>query len=108
MSDAPAPTGEKEYWHDKSLGTARAAASSPRPGPDRQSADTRASPVVTPSPVKTYPNLRHPIAAFVKLVVSFRLPMVRLTLPPWEGSSLQHSFGNKPLVDHKGRGRSRS
>ena len=35
-----------------------------------------------------------------KLVVSLRLPMVRLTFQACEGVSLRHSFGNKPLVKH--------
>jgi hypothetical protein len=39
-----------------------------------------------------------------RLEVSLRLPMVRLTLRPWEASSLRHGFGNKPLVEHKGQG----
>jgi len=37
-----------------------------------------------------------------KLVVSLRLPMVRLTFQACEGAFLQHSFGNKPLVKHDG------
>jgi hypothetical protein len=39
-----------------------------------------------------------------KLAVSFRLPMVFLTFRPWEGPSLQHDFGNKPLVELDGTG----
>ena len=37
-----------------------------------------------------------------KLVVSLRLPMVRLTFQACEGAFLQHGFGNKPLVKHDG------
>jgi hypothetical protein len=39
-----------------------------------------------------------------KLAVAFRLPMVSLKFRPWEGPSLQHDFGNKPLVELDGTG----
>lgn len=66
MSDETVPTGEKEYWHDKRLESSRAAASSALPGFVGQSA---VSPVATPPPVRTYRNLRHPIASFVTVVL---------------------------------------
>lgn len=75
MSDEPVPTGEKEYWHDKRLESSRAAASSGLPGPVGQSA---VSPVVTPPPVRTYRNLRHPIASFVLVVLAVILAGVGL------------------------------
>jgi len=68
MSDETVPTGEKEYWHDKRLGSNRAATSA-RQGPEPQSAASPAGPVVTPPPVRTYRNLRHPIASFVLVVL---------------------------------------
>ena len=59
----PTPTGEKEYWHDKRLGTARAAASAPRPGLTAKNRQTAGQPGSHAFTVRTYPNLRHPIAA---------------------------------------------
>jgi len=75
MSGETVPTGEKEYWHDKRLESSRAATSSALPGPVGQSA---VSPVVTPPPVRTYRNLRHPIASFVLVVLAVILVGVGL------------------------------
>ncbi len=77
MSDESVPTGEKEYWHDKRLGTSRAAASA-REGSDPQSAARPASAVVTPLPVRTARNLRHPIVSFVTAVLAVILVGVSL------------------------------
>lgn len=43
-------------------------------------------------PANFEPNLK-------KLTVTLRLPMVSLKLRRWNGPSLQHGFGNKPLVE---------
>jgi hypothetical protein len=77
MSGDLVPTGEKEYWHDKRLASNRAAASA-RQGPDPQSADSPVSPVVSPPKVRTYRNLRHPIASFVLVVLAVILVGVGL------------------------------
>lgn len=69
MSDEPVPKEGKEYWHDKRLGSNRVT-SSARQGPDPQSADSPVSPVVSPPRVRTYRNLRHPIASFVLAVLA--------------------------------------
>jgi hypothetical protein len=67
------PGGEKQYWHDRRLDASRAAAPSTgqmaeRP---RQTWDRSAvAAVVTPLPPGTIPNLRHPIAAFVLVVLA--------------------------------------
>jgi hypothetical protein len=78
MTDESVPTGEKEYWHDKRLGTARSGGPSAPRGPDRQAADSPTRPVVTPSPVRTYRNLHHPIASFVLVVLAVILVGVGL------------------------------
>ena len=78
MSDEPVPAGEKEYWHDKRLGSGRSGGPSAPRGPDRQAADSPARPVVTPLPVTTYRNLRHPIASFVLVVLAVSLVGVGL------------------------------
>ena len=78
MSDEPVPTGGKEYWHDKRLGTNRAIASSTRPGPDPQSADSPASQVVGLPLAKMYRNLRHPVASFVLAILAVILAVVGL------------------------------
>jgi hypothetical protein len=39
-----------------------------------------------------------------KLAIKVRLPMVSLTFTPWTESRLEHGFGNKPLVNHRGEG----
>jgi len=77
MTDESVPTGEKEYWHDKRLGSDRAAASA-RHGPDPQSANSPVSPVVSPPKMRTYRNLRHPIASFVLVVLAIVLVGVGL------------------------------
>ena len=78
MSDGFQPSTEKEYWHDKRLGTARAGGPSAPRGPDRPAADSPARPVVTSPPVTTYRNLRHPIASFVLVVLAVILAGVGL------------------------------
>jgi hypothetical protein len=65
MSDELTPIGEKEYWHDKRPGSSRAAASLPRRTSDRPAVAATGLQVVTPTPVRTIRDLRHPIAVFV-------------------------------------------
>jgi len=78
MSGGFRPSTEKEYWHDKRLRTARSGRPSAPRGPDRQAADSPARPVVTVPPETTYPNLRHPIASFVFVVLAVILVGVGL------------------------------
>ena len=58
--------------------TARSGRPSAPRGPDRQAADSPARPVVTVPPETTYPNLRHPIASFVFVVLAVILVGVGL------------------------------
>ena len=78
MSDGFQPSTEKEYWHDNRLGTARSGGPSAPRGPDRQTADSQARPVVTPPSETTYRDLRHPIASFVLVVLTVILVGVGL------------------------------
>ncbi len=67
------PSGEKQYWHDRRLDASRTVG--PSTGqmadqPHRQGNLTAVHPVVTPVPLRTIPNLRHPIAAFVLVILA--------------------------------------
>src|ERR1019366_882539 len=78
MGDEPAPTGQKEYWHDKRPVPARTASSPGSGAIPQQSADRSANPLVTPAQPRAYRNLRHPIASFVIVVISIILVSVGL------------------------------
>ena len=78
MGDGFQPGTEKEYWHDKRLGAAQSGGPSAPSGPDRSATDSPARPVVTPPPVRTYRNLRHPFASFVLVVLAVILVGVGL------------------------------
>jgi hypothetical protein len=71
MGDEPAPTGQKEYWHDHRLLPAPTASS-----PAEQATQRPANPLVTPSQPRSYRNLRHPIASFVIVVIAIILVSV--------------------------------
>jgi hypothetical protein len=86
MSDGSQPSTEKEYWHDKRLGTARSAGPSVHRGPERQAADSPARPVVTPPPERTYRNLHRPIASFVLVVLAVILVGVGLLAVTGDGA----------------------
>src|ERR1017187_7174775 len=73
MGDEPAPTGQKEYWHDHRLLPAPTASS-----PAEQATQRPANPLVTPAQPRAYRNLRHPIASFVIVVISIILVSVGL------------------------------
>ena len=78
MSDGFQPSTEKEYWQDKRLGTGRAGGPSAPREANRPAADSPARPVVTLPRVRTYRNLRHPIASFVLVVLAVILVGVGL------------------------------
>jgi hypothetical protein len=78
MGDGCQPSTEKEYWHDKRVGAARSGGSSAPRGPVREAVDSPARPVVTPPRIRTYRNLRHPIASFVLVVLAVILVGVGL------------------------------
>jgi hypothetical protein len=68
-----ASSGEKQYWHDRRLEASRAVASSTGQMADqvrRQGNQPAAGPVVTPLPLRTISKLRHPVAAFVLVIVA--------------------------------------
>ena len=71
MGDEPAPTGQKDYWHDNHLVPAPTASS-----PAEQSTEHPANPLVTPAQPRAYRNLRHPIASFVIVVIAIILVSV--------------------------------
>ena len=73
MGDEPAPTGQKEYWHDKRLAPAPTVSS-----PAEQSTGHPANPLVTPAQPRAYRNPRHPIASFVIVVIAIILASVGL------------------------------
>ena len=69
----PARNGGKQYWHDRRLDASRTAAPSIRQmadQPHRLGNMPAVRPVVTPLPLRTIPNLRHPIAAFVLVILA--------------------------------------
>ncbi|MGD1012737.1 MAG: hypothetical protein ABR925_09460 [Acidimicrobiales bacterium] len=78
MSDVVGPPGEKEYWHDKRLGSGRTRASPALPAPGRQLGDSSSQPVITRGPMRTFRDLRHPLASFLLLVLALILVGVGL------------------------------
>ena len=78
MGDEPAPTGQKEYWHDKRPVPTRTASSPGSGAIPQQSADRSANSPGTPSQRRTYRNLGHPIASFVLTVLVVILVSVGL------------------------------
>jgi len=89
--------------HD--LGCARAPEIDP-PGLGNRAHNWESCPFVpyreTPTPrtvVADYPANFEPDQA---LRISMTLPMVSLTLKPWEGLPLEHTFGHKSLVNYDG------
>jgi len=78
MGDEPAPTWQKEYWHDKRPVPTRTASSPGSGAIPQQSADRSANSPGTPSQRRTYRNLGHPIASFVLTVLVVILVSVGL------------------------------
>jgi hypothetical protein len=70
MGDEPAPTGQKEYWHDNRVPAATASS------PGDQATEHPANPLVEPAQPRAYRNLRHPIVGFMIVVIALILVSV--------------------------------